>query len=215
MSLLYEVVRSLWEHDFIVLADARFAWIVYGLIFATLFLENGLLPVSFLPGDSLLLLSGAMVAKGVIAFLPTLVILILAAGLGYWCSYLQGRWLGDTNIIRSWLLHLPSNYHQHAYIIFNRHGLAALLIGRFLAFIRTLLPIIAGLSGLSNIYFQLFNWLSALIWVTLLVSLGYAISNIPIVEYYEYHVMTVLIVLPFVFLVTGLAGSLLLIFRHR
>ena len=51
-------------------------------------LENGLLPASFLPGDSLLLLSGALIAKGVMGFAPTLLILTAAAGLGCWLSYI-------------------------------------------------------------------------------------------------------------------------------
>ena len=76
--------------------------------------ENGLLPASFLPGDSLLLLAGAMIAKGVMDFVPTMVILTTAASLGCWLSYLQGRWLGNTKIVKSWLMHLPAQYHQRA-----------------------------------------------------------------------------------------------------
>lgn len=215
MNLLEEIIRALWHQDFAALADPRVIWVVYGVMFTTLLLENGLLPASFLPGDSLLLLSGAMVAKGVMAFFPTLIILSAAAGLGCWFSYLQGRWLGDTRIVRSWLLHLPAHYHLRAYTMFNRHGLTALLVGRFLAFVRTLLPTMAGISGLSNTRFQLFNWLSALIWVTVLVSLGYAISHVPVVKHHEDQVMMALIVLPVVLLVTDLIGSVLLIIRRR
>lgn len=215
MNLLEEIIRALWHQDFAALADPQVIWVVYGVMFIILFLENGLLPASFLPGDSLLLLSGAMVAKGVIAFFPTIIIFSAAAGFGCWLSYLQGRWLGDTRIVRSWLLHLPAHYHLRAYTMFNRHGLTALLVGRFLAFVRTLLPTMAGISGLSNTRFQLFNWLSALIWVTVLVTLGYAISHVPVVKHHEDQVMMALIVLPVVLLVTGLIGSILLIIRRR
>ena len=76
--------------------------------------ENGLLPASFLPGDSLLLLAGAMIAKGVMDFIPTIVILTAAASPGCWLSYLQGRWLGNTRLVKSWLMHLPAQYHQRA-----------------------------------------------------------------------------------------------------
>lgn len=215
MNVLHEIIRALWQQDFAALADHKVIWVVYGVMFITLFLENGLLPASFLPGDSLLLLSGAMVAKGVMGFFPTLLILTLAAGLGCWFSYLQGRWLGDTRLVKSWLLHLPAHYHLRAYAMFHRHGLAALLVGRFLAFIRTLLPTMAGISGLSNLRFQLFNWLSGLIWVGALLSLGYAISQVPIIKHHEDQVMRILLVLPVVLLCSGLVGSLLLIFRKR
>lgn len=62
--------------------------------------------------------------------------------------------------------------------MFDRHGLLALLAGRFLAFVRTLLPTMAGISGLSNRRFQFFNWLSGLLWVTVVTSFGYALSMI-------------------------------------
>jgi len=215
MSVLHEIVRALWQQDFAALANPRVIWIVYCVMFITLFLENGLLPASFLPGDSLLLLSGAMIAKGVMEFIPTLLILTVAASLGCWFSYLQGRWLGDTRIVKGWLLHLPAHYHQRAYAMFNRHGLMALLVGRFLAFIRTLLPTMAGISGLSNTRFQLFNWSSALIWVSTLLTLGFSISHVPLVKHHENQVMMILMVLPLVLLCSGLLGTLLLLFRRR
>lgn len=215
MDVLREIVHALWQQDFTALADPGVIWVVYAVLFTTLFLENGLLPASFLPGDSLLLLAGALIAKGVMAFVPTLLLLTLAASLGCWLSYLQGRWLGHTGLVKSWLLQLPVQYHQRAHMLFNRHGLMALLIGRFLAFVRTLLPTIAGISGLSNGRFQFFNWLSAVIWVGAVVSLGYAFSQIPLVKRYEDQVMAGLMILPIVLLVIGLLGAMLVIWRKR
>lgn len=52
--------------------------------------------------------------------------------------------------MKGWLLQLPAQYHQRAHNLFNRHGLTALLIGRFLGFVRTLLPTMAGISGLNS-----------------------------------------------------------------
>ena len=69
--------------------------------------------------------------------------------------------------------------------MFDRHGLLALLAGRFLAFVRTLLPTMAGISGLSNRRFQFFNWLSALLWVGVVTTLGYALNMIPFVKHHE------------------------------
>lgn len=201
MDVLREIIHALWQQDFIALADPSVIWVVYAVLFTTLFLENGLLPASFLPGDSLLLLSGALIAKGVMGFAPTLLILTAAAGLGCWLSYIQGRWLGHTSLVKGWLLQLPAQYHQRAHNLFNRHGLTALLIGRFLGFVRTLLPTMAGISGLNSSRFQVFNWLSAAIWVCALVGLGYAFSQIPLVKRHESQVMTGLMLLPLLLLV--------------
>ena len=184
-------------------------------MFATLFLENGLLPASFLPGDSLLLLAGALIAKGVMDFVPTLAILTAAASLGCWLSYLQGRWLGNTNMVKGWLSHLPHKYHQRATNMFDKHGLLALLAGRFLAFVRTLLPTMAGISGLPNRRFQFFNWLSGLLWVGVVTGLGYALSMIPFVKNHEDQVMTCLMVLPIALLVTGLVGTVIVVIKKK
>ncbi|HHK8319992.1 DedA family protein [Serratia nevei] len=216
MDVLREIIHALWQQDFIALADPSVIWVVYAVLFTTLFLENGLLPASFLPGDSLLLLSGALIAKGVMGFAPTLLILTAAAGLGCWLSYIQGRWLGHTGLVKGWLLQLPAQYHQRAHNLFNRHGLTALLIGRFLGFVRTLLPTMAGISGLNSSRFQVFNWLSAAIWVCALVGLGYAFSQIPLVKRYESQVMTGLMLLPLLLLLfVGLLGAMLVIWRKK
>lgn len=215
MGVLHEIVQALWHQDFAALANPDVIWIVYGIMFLTLLLENGLLPASFLPGDSLLLLAGAMVAKGVMTLVPTILLLTAAASLGCWLSYLQGRWLGNTRLVKSWLMHLPAQYHQRAWSLFHRHGLMALLVGRFLAFVRTILPTMAGISGLRNSRFQLFNWLSGALWVTILVSFGYAISQVPFIKRHEDQVMTFLMILPLVLLVAGLIGSLTLVIKRR
>ncbi|WP_226019943.1 DedA family protein [Serratia symbiotica] len=215
MDVLRTIIQALWHQDFTALADPSVIWVVYAVLFTTLFLENGLLSAAFLPGDSLLLLSGALIAKGVMGFASTLFILSVAAGLGCWLSYLQGRWLGHTDLVKGWLLHLPAQYHQRAHSLFNRHGLVALLISRFLGFVRTLLPTMAGISGLSSTRFQLFNWLSAAIWVSVLVGLGYVFSQLPWVKRYESVVMTGLMILPLALLMFGLLGTLLVIWRSR
>ncbi|MGL9736069.1 MAG: DedA family protein [Symbiopectobacterium sp.] len=215
MSVVHDIIQALWQQDFSALADPNVIWVIYCILFTTLFLENGLLPASFLPGDSLLLLTGAMIAKGVMSFVPTMFLLTIAASLGCWLSYLQGRWLGDTRIVKGWLLQLPAHYHQRAYHMFHRHGLVALLIGRFLAFIRTLLPTMAGISGLNSLRFQLLNWLSGFLWVLGIVTLGYTISHVPLVKRYEDQVMTALIILPIVLLISGLVGMLVMLWHTR
>ncbi|WPM84607.1 DedA family protein [Apirhabdus apintestini] len=215
MAVIQHIIAALWQHDFSALADPHVVGIVYAVMFLTLLLENGLLPASFLPGDSLLVLAGALIARGVMEFIPTMLILTVAASLGCWFSYLQGRWLGNTQTVRGWLQQLPEQYHHRASGMFDRHGLLALLAGRFLAFVRTLLPTIAGISGLSNRRFQFFNWLSALVWVGVVTSFGYALSMIPFVKRHEDLVMTFLMVLPIVLLAAGLVGALIVVLRKR
>ena len=194
MELFTQLLNALWAQDYETLANPSMIGMLYFVLFMILFLENGLLPAAFLPGDSLL---------------------TAAASLGCWLSYIQGRWLGNTRIVQNWLSHLPSHYHQRAHHLFHKHGLSALLIGRFIAFVRTLLPTIAGLSGLNNARFQFFNWMSGLLWVLILTSLGYLLGKTPVFLKYEDQLMSCLMLLPVALLVFGLIGSLVVLWKKK
>ncbi|MCW2256319.1 membrane protein DedA with SNARE-associated domain [Providencia alcalifaciens] len=215
MEVLREIVLALWNHDFLKLSNPEVLWVIYTVLFVIIVLENGVLPAAFLPGDTLLILSGALIAKGVLDFVPTVLLLTTAASLGCWLGFLQGRWLSDTKIVKRWLSQIPHEYYDKANHMFHKQGLYALLIGRFLAFVRTLLPVLAGLSELSHRRFQLFNWLSGFLWVGIIVTLGYALNQIPFVKQHEQIVITVLMVLPVILLVGGLIGSIMVYWKHR
>ncbi|MGV3345966.1 DedA family protein [Enterobacteriaceae bacterium LUAb1] len=215
MDILKALVHALWYQDFETLADPSLVWAIYCILFIILFLENGLLPAAFLPGDSLLILVGVLIAKGTMNFPFTLLILTIAASLGAWVSYIQGKWLGNTSTVQNWLAHLPKQYHQRAHQLFHRHGLSALLVGRFIAFVRTLLPTIAGLSGLSSSRFQFFNWISGFLWVVILTVLGFALGKTPIFRKYEDELMFCLMLLPLILLILGLCGSLYILWRKK
>lgn len=215
MELVKELFLALWQQDYVTLSNPSLVWAIYFMLFAILFLENGVLPAAFLPGDSLLILVGVLIAKGTMNYPLTIVILTAGASLGCWLGYVQGKWLGNTRIVKGWLSHLPEHYHQRAHGLFHRHGLAALLIGRFLAFVRTLLPTIAGLAGLNNSRFQLFNWLSGFLWVFILTAIGYGFGKSPIFLKYEHHIMNVLMLIPVGLLIIGLIGSIIVVFKKK
>ncbi|MEQ4922683.1 DedA family protein [Proteus hauseri] len=215
MDTLKEIIHALMQHDYMVLADPNVMWVIYVVLFIIIMLENGVLPAAFLPGDTLLVLCGALIAKDVLHFIPTIVILGTAASIGSWLGFLQGRWLSDTRVVKRWMSQLPEQYHQRANDLFHRQGLYALLIGRFIAFVRTLLPTLAGLSELEQRRFHLFNWISGFLWVGIIVSLGYILNQIPFVQKHEQLVMNILMIIPVVLLTAGLIGSIAMYFKHR
>ena len=185
MDIILDILRALWQSDYETLANPSLAWVIYILLFVIIFLENGLLPAAFLPGDSLLVLVGVLISKDAMSFPVTLTVLTIAASTGCWLGYVQGKFLGNTKIVQGWLSHLPLHYHQRAYELFHRHGLHALLIGRFLAFIRTILPAIAGLG------------------------------KTPLFLKHEDELMFILILLPLVLLISGLFGSLFILWKKK
>src|SRR5690606_11177804 len=78
MSFISDLFQALIHQDFKTLSNPEFLWAIYSILFVTILLENGLLPAAFLPGDSLLLLSGALAAQGSLHFFVTILILSLA-----------------------------------------------------------------------------------------------------------------------------------------
>lgn len=215
MELLTDLFLALWTHDFTTLQNPNVLWALYLILFIILFLENGLLPAAFLPGDSLLILVGVLISKGAMSLPLAMTILIIGASLGSWVGFLQGLWLGNTRIVKSWLSHLPQKYHERTHDLFYKHGLMALLIGRFIAFVRTLMPTLAGISGLEAKRFQIFNWLSSIFWVVSLTVIGYIFGNTKFFEKYETLFMHILMVLPIVLLVFGLLSSIYMVWSKK
>ena len=113
MELLTQLLQALWAQDFETLANPSMIGMLYFVLFVILFLENGLLPAAFLPGDSLLVLVGVLIAKGAMGYPQTILLLTVAASLGCWVSYIQGRWLGNTRTVQNWLSHLPAHGVDH------------------------------------------------------------------------------------------------------
>ncbi|SQA97710.1 Inner membrane protein YqjA [Cedecea neteri] len=94
MELLTQLLSALWSQDFETLANPSMIGMLYFVLFMILFLENGILPAAFLPGDSLLVLVGVLIAKGAMGFPETIALLTIAASLGSWLGYIQGALAG-------------------------------------------------------------------------------------------------------------------------
>ncbi|EPS0558331.1 DedA family protein [Enterobacter roggenkampii] len=209
------ILQALLAQDLGTLNQPGVLWGTWGLLFAVIFLESTLLPAAFLPGDSLLLLAGALSACGVLPFLPTMGLLIVATGGGYWLSYLQGRWLGHTVWFRRQLARVPERHHHRALHLTECYGPQALLIGRFIGFVRTLLPLLAGVSDFRSGRFQFFSWLGALLWVCTLMMAGSILTAFPFFQKNDVGGMKLLLILPVFLLVAGIVGSLVIFWRRE
>ncbi len=78
MELLTQLLQALWAQDFETLANPSMIGMLYFVLFVILFLENGLLPAAFLPGDSLLVLVGVLIAKGAMGYPQTILLLTVS-----------------------------------------------------------------------------------------------------------------------------------------
>jgi membrane-associated protein len=162
------------------------AW-VYAVLFLIVFCETGLVVLPFLPGDSLLFIGGAFAATHEMSLGALITLLVVAAVTGNTVNYLIGRAIGpavfNTQIpVLERFLDRAALQKTHDF--YARHGGKTIVLARFIPVVRTFAPFVAGVSQMSAQRFQLFNILGALLWVLLLVLLGYFFGNIPFIRQY-------------------------------
>ncbi|AXI02893.1 DedA family protein [Aquirhabdus parva] len=154
---------------------------VYAAIFLIIFCETGLVFMPFLPGDNLLFAAGALAAIGQLD--PWLISGVLgsAAIIGDSTNYWIGRKYGTR--LFSETRRFPSRKHlATAEAFFQKHGGKSVLIGRFMPFIRTFTPFVAGMSTMPYLRFLAFSVSGTILWVGTLVPAGYFLGQLPFVK---------------------------------
>lgn len=178
-ALLENLVLHLDKYLFVFVSSYG-VW-AYALLFLIIFCETGLVITPFLPGDSLLFVAGTIAAQDDQSLDITYLFLILvfASWLGNQVNYSLGYWLGERISTRPWFNHA---YLKDAHHFYQKHGKLTLILARFLPIIRTFVPFVAGLSVMNIRVFTLYNLLSALIWIGVMLFSGYFLGQIPIVK---------------------------------
>lgn len=157
------------------------AW-VYALLFLVIFCETGLVVMPFLPGDSLLFIAGAVAALGSINPWLLGATLFLAALLGDNLNYWIGRTLGARLFANPDSRVLRHDYLQRTQHFYARHGGKTVTLARFVPIVRTFAPFVAGLGHMRYATFLGYSMLGALLWISLLLPLGYFFGNIPFLK---------------------------------
>jgi len=169
---------------------------IYALLFAIIFIETGLVAMPFLPGDSLLFVAGAIAAVGTMS-LPTLMVLLtIAAIAGDAVNYSIGRWVGHK--VFSWQNSRWFNRDafNKTHEFYEQHGSITIVVGRFLPFIRTFTPFVAGVAEMTYPKFAFYNVIGGALWVCGLSGLGFMLGNHPWVKANFSLVALALIIVP-------------------
>jgi membrane-associated protein len=166
---------------------------VYGLLFAIIFAETGLVVTPFLPGDSLLFAVGALsVARpdgspSPLNLPAVWILLVAAAFLGNATNYAIGRRIGprvfqaaNNDTIFGKLMN--RKYLDQAHAFFETHGGRAVVLSRFVPIVRTFLPFVAGAAQMAPRAFFVYNLAGAVGWVTVCVGAGVLFGNVPVVK---------------------------------
>lgn len=171
------------------------------LLLIVIFAETGLLIGFFLPGDSLIFLSGLFCATkphylNHTNFLPLLLYLCLAAIIGNATGYYFGKKVGDKLFNRDDSFIFKKRYLVITNSFYEKHGKKALILGRFLPIIRTFAPILAGAIKIDIKKFMLYNCVGAVLWIGSIGSIGFVLGKeFPGIEKYIGYIVIGLIII--------------------
>ena len=171
------------------------AW-VYALLFAIIFVETGVVVMPFLPGDSLLFVVGALCGAGLMSLPLAMVLLVAAAVLGDQTNYSIGRYFGPK--VWQWEHSRWFNRRafEQAHAFYEKYGGVTIILARFMPFIRTFAPFVAGVAEMSRAKFTACNVIGALLWVVGITLAGYLFGNIPWVKANLEKIIWALIIVP-------------------
>ena len=154
------------------------AW-VYALLFAIVYIETGVVVMPFLPGDSMLFVVGALCASGSLSLATGLALLWAAAVLGDSLNYSIGKAVGHRVFSWNHSRWFNRRAFDRAHAFYERYGGITVVSARFIPFVRTFAPFVAGVAEMSYARFLAYNALGAALWVGLLMGAGYAFGNLP------------------------------------
>ncbi|MFA5243017.1 MAG: DedA family protein [Sulfuricella sp.] len=181
---------------------------IYLALFLVIFCETGLVVTPFLPGDSLLFISGAIAATGAMEPEVLVVLLVSASFLGdntnYWIGRLAGPRIFKSNTSRL----LNRDYLDKTHHFYQKHGGKAIILARFFPIIRTFAPFVAGMGHMDYRRFLFFSFSGSIAWVGSFVLGGYFFGNIPFIKQ---NLTLVMLGIIFVSILPGIIGYL----RHR
>ncbi|MDO9437829.1 DedA family protein [Hydrogenophaga sp.] len=171
------------------------AW-VYALLFAIIFVETGLVVMPFLPGDSLLFVVGALCGAGLMSLPLAMGLLVVAAILGDQTNYTIGRYFGPKVFQWENSRLFNRNAFNQAHAFYERYGGITIILARFMPFIRTFAPFVAGVAEMTRAKFTAYNVIGALIWVVGLTGAGYLFGNMAWVQENLSIIIWALIIVP-------------------
>jgi membrane-associated protein len=171
------------------------AW-VYALLFIIIFVETGVVVMPFLPGDSLLFIVGAMCGAGLMNLPLVMGLLLAAAILGDQTNYTIGRYFGPRVFQWEESRFFSRKGFDQAHAFYEKYGGITIILARFMPFIRTFVPFVAGVAEMTRSKFTFFNVVGGFIWVVGLTLLGYLCGNLPIVQQHLSKIIWALIIVP-------------------
>ena len=171
------------------------AW-VYALLFVVIFVETGVVVMPFLPGDSLLFVVGAMCGVGMLNLPLAIALLTAAAILGDQCNYAIGRRVGPRVFKWENSRYFNKRAFDQTHAFYEKYGGVTIVVARFMPFLRTFAPFVAGVASMTRSRFTAYNVSGALLWVAGITTVGYLFGNLPWVQEHLDKIIWAAILIP-------------------
>ncbi|MDO9313917.1 MAG: DedA family protein [Burkholderiaceae bacterium] len=176
---------------------------VYALLFAIIFVETGVVVMPFLPGDSLLFVVGALCGAGLMSLPLAMALLIAAAILGNQSNYAIGRYFGPKVFQWENSRFFNKRAFEQAHAFYEKYGGITIVAARFMPFLRTFAPFVAGVAQMSRAKFTFYDVAGALLWVGGVTTAGYLFGNIPWVKQHLDKIIWGAILIPGLLVMVG------------
>ena len=176
---------------------------VYALLFLVIFVETGVVVMPFLPGDSLLFVVGAMCGVGLMSYPLSVGLLFAAAVLGNQSNYALGRYFGPKVFQWEDSKFFNKNAFNQAHKFYERYGGITIVVARFMPFLRTFAPFVAGVARMTRAKFTFFDVTGGALWVGGIVTMGYFFGNLPFVKAHLDKIIWALIFIPGLIILLG------------
>ena len=193
--------------------EAIFRWVdtyglwIYVILFSIIFIETGLVIVSFFPGDTLLFSAGMLSATGDLSLLVVIPMLVLATVLGHTSNYFIGRFVGSSFFEKHGIQ--LRQYLKRADTYYQRYGGQAVIWSRFVPFMRAFVPFVSGIARMEFGLFTRCNVIGGIIWILVFTLLGFFFGQVPWVKENYGLIFSLTLLIMLVSILVSLVGTVL------
>ena len=178
------------------------AW-VYALLFLVIFVETGVVVMPFLPGDSLLFVVGALCGVGLMNYPLSVALLLAAAVLGNQSNYTIGRFFGPKVFQWEDSRFFNKRAFEQAHAFYEKYGGITIVAARFMPFLRTFAPFVAGVAQMTRSKFTFYDVSGGALWVGGIITAGYFFGSIPFVKENLDKIIWAMILIPGLLVLAG------------
>jgi membrane protein DedA with SNARE-associated domain len=211
---MQDMFIAIWQQDFDYLSQMGQINLLIGCLLLILFLESAFVFLP-LPGDSLVLLAGGLLAAGIIPPEVVYLYIPLVAGIGSMLAYWQGRALAHTRFMFHMERIIPNNSLPKATRLLEQHGLLAMFSSRFIPFVRVLTPMLMGITKLPLGKVLIISLVSAFCWSMVLSTLSSLLMKMPFLEQYQKLFGQALLVISLILFVLAITALIYRLFKSR